>query len=61
MRRPRGEEELLPWDVIDDGVSKRHLLREKHLAEAGVTSPDCRKQCLGCGADRLLKGGRCDA
>ena len=61
VRRPRGEEELLPWDVIDDGVSKRHLLREKHLAEAGVTSPDCRKQCLGCGADRLLKGGRCDA
>ncbi len=61
VRRLRGEEELLPWDVIDDGVSKRHLLREKHLAEAGVTSPDCRKQCLGCGADRLLKGGRCDA
>ncbi len=61
VRRLRDEEELLPWDVIDDGVSKRHLLREKHLAEAGVTSPDCRKQCLGCGADRLLKGGRCDA
>lgn len=51
--RPRGEDELLPWDLIDDGVSKAHLLREKHRAEAGVTSPDCRRQCLGCGAAAL--------
>jgi radical SAM family uncharacterized protein len=61
VRRLRGEEELLPWDVIDDGVQKTHLLREKHLSERGVVSPDCRKQCLGCGANRLLEGGKCDA
>ncbi len=61
VRRLRGEEELLPWDVIDDGVQKNHLLREKHLSERGVVSPDCRKQCLGCGANRLLEGGKCDA
>lgn len=61
VRRLRDEEECLPWDVIDDGVQKRHLLREKHLAEEGRVSPDCRKQCLGCGADSLLKGGKCDA
>ena len=61
VRRLRGEEELLPWDVIDDGVTKAHLLREKHLSEQGKVSPDCRKQCLGCGANRLLEGGKCDA
>ena len=61
VRRPRGEDECLPWDVIDDGVTKTHLLREKHLSEAGTCSPDCRRQCLGCGANRLLKGGTCDA
>ncbi len=61
VRRERGEDELLPWDLIDDGVSREHLLREKHLSEAGKTSPDCRKQCLGCGASCLTKEGRCDA
>ena len=61
VRRERGEEEFLPWDVIDDGVTKAHLLREKHRAEAGLVSPDCRQQCLGCGANRLLKGGVCHA
>ena len=30
-----GEEEYLPWDVIDDGVTKAHLLRELHLAREG--------------------------
>ena len=47
--------------MIDDGVTRQHLLREKHLSEAGKTSPDCRKQCLGCGASCLTKEGRCDA
>ena len=61
VRRERGEDELLPWDVIDDGVTKAHLLREKHLSQEGRVSPDCRKQCLGCGANRLLEGGTCDA
>ena len=59
--RERGEEEFLPWDVIDDGVTKAHLLRELHLAREGRVSPDCRRQCLGCGAASLLKGGVCRA
>ncbi len=61
VRRQRGEEECLPWDVIDDGVTKRHLLREKHLSQQSQCSPDCRKQCLGCGAKELMEGGDCDA
>lgn len=61
VRRQRGEDECLPWDVIDDGVTKAHLLREKHLSEQGTCSPDCRKQCLGCGVKSLLKEVDCDA
>ena len=61
VRRTRGEDELLPWELIDDGVTRTHLLREKHLSEAGKVSPDCRRQCLGCGANHLLEGGCCDA
>lgn len=59
--RERGEDELLPWDVIDVGVQKRHLWYEREQAHASTLSPDCRKQCTGCGAASLLKGGVCDA
>ncbi len=51
---------LLPWDLIDVGVRKAHLLRERKQCYASRLSPDCRKQCAGCGAAALLKGGRCD-
>ena len=51
---------VLPWDVIDVGVRKEHLLHERQQCYASALSPDCRKQCSGCGAAALLKGGRCD-
>lgn len=47
--RARSEGELFPWDFIDIGVTKSFLLREKHLAEKAVTTPDCRTRCAGCG------------
>ena len=53
-------EELLPWDVIDVGVRKAHLLRERQRCYESALSPDCRKQCSACGAARLLKEVRCD-
>ena len=59
--RDWGEEEILPWDVIDVGVRKQYLLRERHRAIEGLTTPDCRTQCGGCGANCLLEGGHCDA
>ena len=46
-------EEILPWDMIDCGVSKAFLLRERARAYAGKTTPNCREQCSGCGADKL--------
>ena len=55
------DDEILPWDVIDVGVRKDFFLRERDRARQGVTSPDCRTQCGGCGANCLLKEGHCDA
>ena len=59
--RGYGEDELLPWDPIDVGVSKKSLLRERHRAQEGVVTPDCRHGCAGCGANQLLKEVACDA
>ncbi len=59
--RERSKDELLPWDVIDVGVRKEHLWHEREMAYKSQLSPDCRKQCTGCGAIKLLKGGKCDA
>ena len=59
--RGYGEEELLPWDTINVGVSKKFLLRERARAYKGVITDDCRHQCAGCGANCLLKEIKCDA
>ena len=58
--RGYGEEELLPWDMMDIGVSKKFLLRERKQAYAGIVTPDCRQGCSGCGANSLLKEVQCD-
>lgn len=59
--RGYGEEEVLPWDTIDVGVSKRFLLSERKRAYAGIVTPDCRHNCSGCGANMLLQEVKCDA
>lgn len=48
-----GLDEVLPWDIIDCGVTKEFLLRERERAYAAKTTPNCREQCSGCGANRL--------
>ncbi len=55
------EEELLPWDGINVGVTKKFLLRERAMAYAGKVTPDCRQGCAGCGAGTLLQEVACDA
>ena len=47
------EDEELPWDIIDNGVSKKYLLAERHKAYRGETTPNCLNKCNGCGANRL--------
>ena len=59
--RGYGEEEILPWDMIDVGVSKKFLLRERQRAYDAQVTPDCRHGCAGCGANGLLKEVSCDA
>ena len=54
-------DEILPWDTIDVGVSKRFLLSERKRAYKEVVTPDCRHNCSGCGANALLKEVQCDA
>ncbi len=58
--RGYAEDELLPWDMFDVGVSKRFLLSERNKAYDAVVTPDCRQGCAGCGANRLLKEVGCD-
>ncbi len=59
--RGYGDEEILPWDTIDVGVTKKFLRRERDRAYEGKITPDCREGCAGCGANRLLKEVPCDA
>ena len=58
--RGYGENELLPWDVIDVGVTKAFLRKERQKAYEGIVTPDCRQGCAGCGANKLLQEVDCD-
>lgn len=58
--RGYGEDELLPWDMIDVGVTKTFLLRERRRAYDCLVTPDCRQGCAGCGANKLLREVACD-
>ncbi len=51
--RAFGPDEVLPWDIIDCGVTKDFFLRERARAYEAATTPNCREQCSGCGANRL--------
>jgi radical SAM family uncharacterized protein len=51
--RQRGENELLPWDFIDAGVTKRYLRMEYERALRGETTRDCRLGCNGCGLEHF--------
>ena len=53
--REMREDELLPWDFIDIGVTKEFLKKERHRSREAVTTPDCRTKCAGCGALTLCK------
>ncbi len=56
--RKRAFDEILPWDHLDYGLSKKFLQKECEKAYAAQTTQNCRENCSGCGANRLL-GGAC--
>ena len=58
--RERTKDEVLPWSHISVGVRPAYFWREREQAYKSVITPDCRVQCMGCGADRLLECGKCD-
>ncbi len=58
--RRRSYDEILPWDHLDYGISKSFLIREHEKSLRAETTPHCRQQCAGCGANKL-NGGKCDA
>lgn len=57
--RKRSFDEVLPWDHMDYGVTKKFLIRENEKAHRGETTASCREKCAGCGAARL-NGGVCN-
>jgi radical SAM family uncharacterized protein len=59
-KRKREFSEILPWDHLDYGVSRKFLEKENLKAHDNKTTPHCRIKCSGCGANRL-NGGHCDA
>lgn len=53
VSRPKAFDEILPWDFIEHGIRKEHLLREYHLALAAEESEICEVgKCRRCGVCR---------
>lgn len=57
--RNREINEILPWDFIDVGVSKKYLQIEFERAKKAELTRDCRLGCTGCGVNKFIEGGEC--
>lgn len=53
--RKRNYDEVLPWDIIDSGVTKDFLVEESIKAEMAAVTADCRCGCAGCGINSKVK------
>lgn len=47
--RNRSFDEILPWDFINPGVSKKYLFKEFEKSLEGQVTEDCRLKCRACG------------
>lgn len=56
--RRRSYEEILPWSHLSYSVTEKFLQDEHQRAINATTIKNCRLECLGCGANKLL-GGAC--
>lgn len=54
--RKREYDEILPWDHIDIGVSKKYLINEMEKATAEIVTKNCRDFCGKCGAQSFGEG-----
>ena len=57
--RERPYDEILPWDMINYGVTKRWLQREYERAKQGLPTIDCGRACSGCGMMAFARAGLC--
>lgn len=57
--RVRDKDEIMPWQVISDGVKDSYLWQEHEACYAATVTPDCRSECSHCGANRFCEGGIC--
>ncbi len=55
--RFRDFDEILPWDFINVGVTKKYLVSEYKRAMDAETTKDCRLACRGCGIDNCAMWG----
>ena len=54
--RERSYDEVLPWDHIDVGVTKKFLQNESEKARREETTANCREKCAGCGIASFKTG-----
>jgi hypothetical protein len=49
--RRRAKDEVLPWDILDNGVAKSYFWKELERSEAERLSPHCPEiqGCIRCG------------
>ena len=50
--RRRGQNERLPWEHIDSGITRAFLWHEYQKSLEEKTTKDCRQGCNGCGLNR---------
>ena len=58
--RKREYDEIMPWEHIDLGISKKFLARQDQLAHKSISTPNCRQKCAGCGATVFGEGICCE-
>lgn len=58
--RKREYDEVMPWEHIDLGISKKFLANQDRLAHKSISTPNCRQKCAGCGATVFGEGICCE-
>lgn len=53
--RESGEDDVLPWEHIDCGITKKFFLNERKKAYREAVTQDCRYGCTGCGINKRVK------
>ncbi|MPW26599.1 TIGR03960 family B12-binding radical SAM protein [Alkalibaculum sp. M08DMB] len=56
----KSENEILPWDIINPGVSKEFLIKEKNRAYTQDITKHCRSGCANCGITEFSERWVCN-